>query len=303
MFVVVGALSNRVQPKYLIIAGAAFIALSMHDLTNVYGDLGFWFFATSRMTLGVGLPLIFLPIITASYDGIPPTRTDMASALINAARNTGGSMGVSLASNVLAHREQFHQSRLAEDVIPSSPQYQDTLHQATQYFLAQGSSLAQAQHQAFAWIGQQVQTQAAYLAYMDVFWVLMVLALLSIPLALTLRKVKLGGARPGGPLINAQRTLVATIRWIVLPRDGAPLDSRRACSRKDGGVEPRAFSRRGSTRERSGSRRHGHRKPDQGDGENRRREGRARGRRGGCGFARLDHRLHAPAAARARQTR
>jgi MFS transporter, DHA2 family, multidrug resistance protein len=196
MMVVVGRLSGRVQPKYLIMAGAAFTALSMHDMTNVYGDLGFWFFATSRMTLGVGLPLIFIPIITASYDGIPPNRTDMASALINAARNTGGSMGVSLASNVLTDREQFHQARLVGDVIPSSPQYQDTLHQATQYFQAQGSSLAQAQHQAFAWIGQQVQTQAAYLAYIDVFWVLMLLALAAIPLALTLRKVKLGGAAP-----------------------------------------------------------------------------------------------------------
>jgi MFS transporter, DHA2 family, multidrug resistance protein len=185
MMLIVGRLSNRVQPKYLIIAGAAFTALSMHDLTNVYGDLGFWFFATSRMTLGVGLPLIFIPIMTASYDGIPPNRTDMASALVNAARNSGGSVGVSLASNVLVDREQFHQSRLVELVVPSAPQYQHTLHQATQYFEAQGSSLAQAQQQAFAWIGQEVQTQAAYLAYIDVFWVLMMLALLSIPLALT----------------------------------------------------------------------------------------------------------------------
>jgi DHA2 family multidrug resistance protein len=194
MMVVVGRVSGRVQPKYLIVAGAAFTALSMHDLTNVYGDLDFWFFATSRTTLGVGLPLIFIPIITASYEGIPANRTDMASALINAARNTGGSMGVSLASNVLAHHEQSHQAQLVGKVIPSSPQYQDTLHQATQYFLAQGGSLAQAQRQAFAWIGQQVQTQAAFLAYVDVFWVLMLLALAAIPLALTLRNVKLGGA-------------------------------------------------------------------------------------------------------------
>ena len=58
----------------------------------------------------------------------------MASALINAARNTGGSIGVSLASNLLNHREQFHQSRLIEHAIPSSQQYQNTLHQVTQYF-------------------------------------------------------------------------------------------------------------------------------------------------------------------------
>ena len=118
MMFVVGRLSGKVQPKYLIVAGAVIIALSMYDMTNVYGDLGFWFFARSRMLLGVGLPLIFLPIMTASYDGIPPNKTDQASALINAARNTGGSIGVSLVSNVLAHREQFHQSRLVESVHP-----------------------------------------------------------------------------------------------------------------------------------------------------------------------------------------
>ena len=69
------------------------------------------------MLLGVGLPLIFLPIMAASYGGIPPSKTDQASALMNAARNAGGSIGISLFSNVLARREQFHQSRLAEQVI------------------------------------------------------------------------------------------------------------------------------------------------------------------------------------------
>jgi membrane fusion protein (multidrug efflux system) len=38
--------------------------------------------------------------------------------------------------------------------------------------------------------------QASYLAYTDVFWVLMILALLAAPLAMTLRKVKLGAAAP-----------------------------------------------------------------------------------------------------------
>jgi DHA2 family multidrug resistance protein len=198
MMFVVGRLSGVVQPKYLIATGAAIVALSMYDLTNVYGDLGFWFFATSRMLLGVGLPLIFLPIITASYDGIPSDKTDQASALMNVARNTGGSIGVSLASNVLAHREQFHQSRLIENVVPSSVQYQQTMQQVTQYFVDHGSSMAQAQQQAFAWIAHQVQAQAAYLAYIDVFWTLMLLSLASMPLALILRKIRLGAAAPAG---------------------------------------------------------------------------------------------------------
>jgi DHA2 family multidrug resistance protein len=198
MMIVVGQLSSRVQPKWLIAAGAIVVALSMYSLTNVEADLGFWFFAKSRMIIGVGLPLIFIPITAASYEGLPPTKTDQASALLNAARNTGGSIGVSLASNVLAHREQFHQSRLAEHAIPSGIAYQDTLQQVTHYFVSQGSSLVQAQKQAFAWIGQQVQMQASLLAYVDVFWTLMLISLAAVPLALLLRRVKLGSSVAAG---------------------------------------------------------------------------------------------------------
>jgi DHA2 family multidrug resistance protein len=104
MMFVAGRLVGKIQPKYLIAAGAVIIALSMYALTNVYGDLGFWFMARCRMLFSFGLPLIFIPITAASYDGIPPDKTGQASALINAARNTGGSIGVSIASNVLTHK-------------------------------------------------------------------------------------------------------------------------------------------------------------------------------------------------------
>jgi DHA2 family multidrug resistance protein len=193
MMFVVGRIAAKVQPKYLIVAGAVLIAASMYQMTKVYGDLGFWYMARSRMLLGVGLPLIFIPIMTASYDGIAQSKTDQASALMNAARNTGSSIGVSIVSNVLTHREQFHQSRLVESLLPSSAQCQDTLHRVTDYFVAQGNSLLQAQQQAIQWIGQQVQAQASFLAYMDAFWVLMLISLAAVPLALTLRKVNLGG--------------------------------------------------------------------------------------------------------------
>src|SRR5580700_581615 len=154
---VAGRLSGKVQPKYLIMAGAMVVGLSMYWLTAVYADVGFWFVADARMLQALGISLVFVSITAASYDGIPPEKTGQAAALINAARNTGGSIGISVFSNVLAHREQFHQSRLVEHAIPSSVQYQDTLHQATNFFLAQGSSLIQAQQQAIAWIGQQLQ--------------------------------------------------------------------------------------------------------------------------------------------------
>jgi MFS transporter, DHA2 family, multidrug resistance protein len=198
MFMVVGRVSAKIQAKYMIIVGALFSAVAMYVLVNVYGDLNFWFFAQTRIWLGIGLPLIFTPIVTASYEGLPPGNTDQASALLNAARNTGGSIGISIVSNALWDREQFHQTMLVGQAVPSSIPYQETMHQVTNYFVAQGSSLVQAHQQAIQWIGQQVQTQASFLGYMDAFWMLMLISLAMVPLALTLRKVKLGGPAPAG---------------------------------------------------------------------------------------------------------
>ena len=198
MMPIAGRLSTKVQPRYLIAIGAASCAISMYQMSRLTPDIGFWFLAMNRLFLNAGIPLIFIPVTVAAYEGIPHEKTDQASSLINAARNIGGSIGISLANNVLAHREQFHQSRLVELINPTTPQYQETLKHVTDYFVSQGTSLLQAQQQAVAWIGQQIQTQAAFLSYIDVFWILMLVAVVAVPFALTLRTVKLGGPAPMG---------------------------------------------------------------------------------------------------------
>lgn len=198
MMLVIGRLSGKVQPKYLIALGAAIVSAAMYDLTRLYGDTSFWFFAWSRIYIGIGLPMIFISITAASYEGIDKAQTDQASALINVARNVGGSMGVSLAQNVLAYRQQFHQSRLGESISSANPNYQETLRAATQYFRAHGATGVEAQNQAIAWIGQQLQTQVAYWGYIDVFWSLCLVSGAAVPLAMILSKVKLGGGAPAG---------------------------------------------------------------------------------------------------------
>ncbi|GEP09973.1 EmrB/QacA family drug resistance transporter [Methylobacterium gnaphalii] len=189
-----GRLSSLIQPKWLIVAGATMMMIGMYDLTRLYGDSTYWFFATARIYMGIGIPLMFLSVTTASYEGLDASQTDQASALINVARNVGGSMGVSLAQNMLAYRSQFHNSRLVESIDPVRPAYQETLRQATQYFSQHGYAGPDAQSQAVAWIGSQLSAQVGYWAYIDVFWCLSIVAATAIPLALILKKVSLGGS-------------------------------------------------------------------------------------------------------------
>lgn len=132
-----------------------------------------------------------MSITAASYDGLQPGQTDQASGLINMARNVGGSMGVCLAQNVLARREQFHQSRLTENTDPSNPAYQDTLRSVTDVMATQGDP-ASAQSRAVGWISEQVATQAAHWSYIDVFWSLGLVATAIVLLALSLRRVAAG---------------------------------------------------------------------------------------------------------------
>lgn len=191
MMPITGRLIGSVQPKYLIATGSAIAALSMWHLTGITGNISYGYAAMSRVYLAIGLPLLFLPITTASYHGIPPEKTNQASALINVARNLGGSMGVALVQTVLAQRQQFHQTRLVEHIAPSDIAYQQTIDTMTHFFQARGSNASEAASQAIAWIGQTLQKQVDLLSYVDVFWTLAMIGAIMIPVALALRSIDL----------------------------------------------------------------------------------------------------------------
>ncbi len=184
-----GRLANLVQPKYLMAAGLLLVAAGMWHMTSLTADASFSYFTWARVLQILGLPFLFIPITTASYAGLPPEKTNAASALINVARNLGGSIGVSLATTELAQRSQFHQARLTEHLVPSALGYQEGLRRGAEHFMDQGSGIADSQARAIGWLGQLVQSQASILAYMDVFWSFAIFATLMIPLALVLRSI------------------------------------------------------------------------------------------------------------------
>ncbi|HEY2529393.1 MAG TPA: DHA2 family efflux MFS transporter permease subunit [Xanthobacteraceae bacterium] len=194
MMPIAGQVTGYMQPKYWIALGLGAIALSMWYSTRLVPDASFSYFAMIRVYQMIGLPFLFIPINAIAYDGLPAHKTNQGSALINVARNLGGSIGVSLANTELLRRTQFHQARLADHLVPSSPVYQSTLKQIMQYFTHQGAPPSTAQAHAFSYIGQLIDKQASLLAYIDVFHSWAVFSALLIPLVLLLiRRVSTAG--------------------------------------------------------------------------------------------------------------
>ncbi len=181
-----GFASARVRPKYLIMIGMAAAAIGLWHLTSISGDATFSYFVYARILITVGLPFLFIPISTVAYLGLPPEKTNQASALINVARNIGGSIGVSLSNTVIAQHQQVHQSNLVAHTVQSSTAYQHTLRVVTDYFTARGAPALEAKAQAAGWIMQTIARQASLLAYVDVFRYAAVATALLVPLALLL---------------------------------------------------------------------------------------------------------------------
>jgi MFS transporter, DHA2 family, multidrug resistance protein len=193
MMPIAGQATGLMQPKYWIALGLAAIALAMWYSTSLVPDASFSFFATIRVFQMIGLPFLFIPINTIAYDGLPQNKTNQGSALMNVARNLGGSIGVSLANTQLIQRGQFHQERLVSNLTASSPTFQSAVQQFTQYLTHQGAPPTAAQSQAYSYIGQLVSGQASLLAYIDIFYTWAVFAAVLVPVVLLLIKRVSGG--------------------------------------------------------------------------------------------------------------
>jgi DHA2 family multidrug resistance protein len=149
--------------------------------------------AMARLVQSVGLPFLFIPITTAAYVGLDPRFNNQASALMNAARNLGGTFGISLVQTMLARESQIHQARYVETLNPLNPNYANALNQTIHALMGQGMSQVDAARGAVAQLYRTLGQQASMLAYIDVFHTLMFLVFAAVPLVLLMRKSGKGG--------------------------------------------------------------------------------------------------------------
>jgi len=193
MLPIVGRLTNTLDLRVLVAIGLILGGASLLWMTRFYLGISFEFIMLVRMAQAAALPFLFIPINAVAFRSITPEQTNNASALVNLARNFGGSIGIAFASTLLARREQFHQSRLVEHLQNLDPAYPDYARQLGGLLGADGHATA-----TLASIYQGAMQQATLLAYLDDFKVLALLFFGLLPLLLWVKPGKgMGGAGMG----------------------------------------------------------------------------------------------------------
>jgi DHA2 family multidrug resistance protein len=189
---VVGILLGRVDARRLLGAGLVTGALTLYWLSGLNLGAGYWDIFWPQLIQGVALALLFVPLTTITMDPIPREAMGNATSIFNLMRNIGGSLGIAVATTLLARRQQQHTSVLASHVDAYSPQARALLDQMRGAFLARGSDAVTAAQQAEAAIAGMVRRQAAMLSFTDVFRVLAFLFVALVPLLALMRSPRAG---------------------------------------------------------------------------------------------------------------
>ncbi len=185
---VVGRLVALIDTRWLIGFGLAVCAVGLYRMSQFTLTVDFGTVALDRVIQAAGLAFLFVPITSGAYVGLPQSKNNTAAALINLARNLGGSVGIAVLVAQLERRTQEHRARLVEHVSMSNDIYRAKIEMLQAQFVAHGASAAEALRQAQAVIADQVQQQAQLLAYGDNFRALAVLFVLLIPCLVFLRR-------------------------------------------------------------------------------------------------------------------
>jgi DHA2 family multidrug resistance protein len=191
---VAGFSVKKIQPKYLIAFGFLLMAAAMYHLSGIDPGESFHGLAVARIFQAGGFAFLFVPIQTLAYSNLPKEKSNNASALINLMRNLGGSVGISMATTLLARRSQVHQDRLVSTITPTSLPAHEYLRHLASHFESFGIDSASAMQKAVSSVGRTIGTQAAVLSYLDIFVVLMYGCLVAVVLTIFLKKIDLGKA-------------------------------------------------------------------------------------------------------------
>ncbi|WP_062065390.1 DHA2 family efflux MFS transporter permease subunit [Cellvibrio sp. OA-2007] len=176
---IVGKLSGKIDPRHQILFGLLLTAFSLWEMTLFTTTITSWDIIRTSVVQGFGLGFIFVPLSTVAFSTLAARYRNEGTALFSLTRNIGSSIGISVVMAELQQNIQKNHAAFADYITP----YNQALMKVgeTGHWNINTS-------QGLLAINNEVQRQAATLAYLQDFQLMMWVTLAALPLLLLLRR-------------------------------------------------------------------------------------------------------------------
>jgi DHA2 family multidrug resistance protein len=183
-----GRILSKLDGRAFIAQGALLLALSMYWLGSINLSIAPGNLLWPIILSGFAVAAIFVPITTFSVSTVSRQQMGDATGLTSLLRNLGGSVGISMLTNLVTRGTQAHQALMVGHLTPYAPAFRNQLAVLQHHLAAQGAPPVAAQHQAYGLIYEKLQQQASLWAYLDQFRLLALACAVLVPLVFLFKK-------------------------------------------------------------------------------------------------------------------
>jgi MFS transporter, DHA2 family, multidrug resistance protein len=183
---IIGQLGRKIDARISVAVGALATAGSMFMLAQATAETGWDQFYWPLIIRGAATALMFMPLTLASIGDCRPDQIAGATGFMNLARQLGGSVGIAALATILARRADFHRAILVEKLTPFDFQATTRLGNFSSLFSQWGASPHDAANGARMMLDQLVLAQSTLLSFEDLFWIIAMTFILSLPVVLLL---------------------------------------------------------------------------------------------------------------------
>lgn len=176
--IIVGKLAGKVDPRKQVIFGLSLTAFSLWEMTLFDLNISSWDIIRTSVVQGFGLGFIFVPLSAISFSTLDQRFRNEGAALFSLTRNIGSSIGISIVISQLQQNIQKNHAAFADFITP----FNLPLKQAMQEGIWSIHTT-----QGLASLNGEVTRQAATLAYLQDFRLMMWITLAALPLIVFLK--------------------------------------------------------------------------------------------------------------------
>jgi DHA2 family multidrug resistance protein len=182
---IVGRLVRRVDLRIIMAVGFSLTAVALYQMTHITLQMDSHLIIVSGFIQGLGIGFTFVPLSAAAFATLPPRLRNEGTPIFSLLRNIGGSVGISIVQALLTRGSAQAHAQLAATIAPGN-----------QGLINLPALIDPSTATGLALLNAEVSRQAALIAYVNDFWIMMLITVLAIPLLLLIRRSGSGTTAP-----------------------------------------------------------------------------------------------------------